>query len=124
MGDKWAKSFSTKDEAGLISIAHIEAAGRQHVFTNNNNSVIRHYILVAGELVLQEEIRFPLSKIIESVALFAACDTLMLFLGGVDQKIHYYELPLSQQQGKLEYKFSLAGHENSITKLTVAQDHN
>lgn len=90
-----------KDEAGLISISLLEAAGTQHIFTNNNNSAIRHYTLAAEQLTLQEEIRFPLSKIIESIALFSAADTLMLFLGGVDQKIHYYELPLTQQQAKL-----------------------
>lgn len=101
IGSKWAKSFSIKDEAGLISISHIEAAGTQHIFTNNNNSGIRHYSLIGEEFTVKEEIRFPLSKIIESIALFTECDMLMVFLGGVDQKIHYYEQPLAQQQSKL-----------------------
>ena len=48
----------------------------------------------------------------------------MVFMGGIDQKIHYYELDLSNQESKLSYKFSLSGHENSITKLVISKDSN
>jgi elongator complex protein 2 len=106
----------------LISISHVEVAGTHYVFTNNNNSVIKYYRLQGETLVFEDEICFSLNKIIESIALFAEDGRLMVFLGGVDEKIHYFELELAEHKSKLEYKFSLSGHENAITKLTITKD--
>jgi hypothetical protein len=59
---------------------------------------------------LKEELQYPLNKIIESIAVSSAENKLMVFMGGIDQKIHYYELDLSNQESTLSYKFSLSGH--------------
>lgn len=59
---------------------------------------------------MKEELQYPLNKIIESIAVSSAENKLMVFIGGIDQKIHYYELDLSSQESTLSYKFSLSGH--------------
>jgi WD40 repeat protein len=45
----------------------------------------------------------------------------MVFVGGVDQKVHYYELDIQTPNSKMTYKFSLSGHENAITKLAITK---
>lgn len=61
-----------------------------HILTNNNNAALKHYYFDDKELILREELSFPLNKILESVSVFVAEERLMVFAGGVDQKIHYY----------------------------------
>ena len=57
----------------------------------------------------------------DSIALIVEENKLMVFVGGVDQKIHYYELDIQDPYSRLTYKFSLSGHENAITKLTITR---
>jgi hypothetical protein len=37
-----------------------------------------------------EMIKFPLNRLVETLCCWSREDTLMMFVGGVDQKIHYY----------------------------------
>ena len=55
---------------------------------------------------------------IESISPFVINKTILLFIGGVDQVIHYYEKSI-ESNAEFEYKFSLKGHENAITKLII-----
>lgn len=121
-GEGWRKALSFKDEAGIISITVIQHSAHTHVFTNNNRSGVRRFLLENDSLIAQEEIAFALNKIIESMAVAVEEEKLMLFVGGVDQKIHYYELDLTHPASTLTYKFSLSGHENAITKLAVVRE--
>ena len=43
---------------------------------------------------------------------------MIVLLGGSDQKLHYYETPLTSSSG-LTYRCSLSGHENAITKIVA-----
>lgn len=65
-----------------------------------------------------EEVQFPLNKTVETIALYQFGDVLVMFFGGVDQFIHCYSKNI-QNLSELSYHFSLSGHENAITKLTL-----
>jgi len=43
-------------------------------------------------------------------------------LGGADQYIHYYQKDVASKDA-FEYKFSLAGHENAITKVVITAEN-
>lgn len=74
----------------MLSIQTILINDRLHIFTNNNNAEVTHYVVDNQEFKVEEEIRFPLNRIIETVCCFERGGKLMLFVGGADQKIHYY----------------------------------
>lgn len=120
MGDEWSQEWSLKQEGGIQSISAVQHEAEWHVVTNNHNALLSYYQLQGEQLVLQQTLPFPLNRIVESVSLHVKDGRLMMFVGGVDQKIHYYERPLHTPS--LEYKFSLSGHENAITKLTISAD--
>lgn len=47
-------------------------------------------MLEEGGLKMLEMIKFPLNRLVETLCCWSREDTLMMFVGGVDQKIHYY----------------------------------
>lgn len=72
--------------------------------------MIKRYSLINESLTFEEDIAFALNKLIDSIALIVEEDKLLVFAGGVDQKIHCYELDVINPHSKLAYRFSLSGH--------------
>ena len=52
--DGWTKITSIKDSSAIISISTITHNHVEHIFTNNNTSVIRYYTFSGGEMKLKE----------------------------------------------------------------------
>lgn len=72
--------------------------------------MVKRYSLTDESLTFEEDIAFALNKLIDSIALIVEEEKLLVFVGGVDQKVHCYELDVNDPNSKLTYRFSLSGH--------------
>lgn len=72
--------------------------------------MIKRYSLINESLKFEEDIVFALNKLIDPIVSIVEEDKLLVFAGGVDQKVHCYELDAIDPYSKLAYRFSLSGH--------------
>lgn len=119
--DAWGKAFEVEESGGLISIEILRVGSTYHVFTNNDASVVSHYVMKDLKLSLSQQLKFSPHRIVETISCHHTEDSILLFLGGADQQIHFYQAELSECAYELTFKFSLSGHEDAVTKLCLTQ---
>ena len=88
-----------------------------YVASHDTTGEVRVYRYSAEKLSLLSTLHFG-NNVQASGSLAILEGNLLLFVGGLDFKIHLYNIP-TNAEAEAEYKLSLKGHENAITSLEI-----